>query len=129
MAALTLGDMEQSLFRDTSGTMRFVGIFWVVIAALLFVPPVLAAGVSLALPGATVPLKLLLSLVDSTLMAGLGIYTLKSAGSLARFAQQTEGDAAPALMKVFSDLRGMFLFWAVQVGVDLATDAVELVVK
>jgi hypothetical protein len=129
MAQLQLDGMEQSLFRETSRAMRFVGIFWLVIAALAFVPLLLSAMVLTAAHAGGAGLKAALGLVDSGAMLALGGYTIRTAGRLLGVVQRTEGDVAPALMTAFADLRVMFFLWAGVFGVDLLTDVIELVQK
>jgi hypothetical protein len=130
MALLKLDSIDESLFRDTAGTMRFVGIFWMVIAGLLFVPSGLSLLVlTMSHHAGSGGLKVVLAFVDSVTMGALGFYTVNAAGRLLAAARQGEGDAAPAVMDAFGDLKRMFMFWAISVGADLATDVIDLVVK
>jgi hypothetical protein len=132
---LEFSEFERNRFQETSRLMTFVGIFWVVISVLvvgilaigLLAMSVVAAKGSASGTG-SVFVTLGLGAVDQIALLATGVFTIITAGSLARVARGPV-DALEGMMTVLRNLRTMFIFYAVTVGVDVVTDLLELVKK
>jgi hypothetical protein len=135
MSELQFDEMERGRFLETAKLMKFVGIFWVVIAALmLFVMGIMAllvsvVAVTFAAKGtAGGYLQFLLAFLDEGALAAAGVYTVLTAGSLVKLAEGPV-DAREGMMTVLGNLRTTFVLYAATVGVDVVTDVIELLAK
>jgi hypothetical protein len=135
MAELQFDEMERGGFLETAKLMKFVGVFWVVIAALmLFVMGMMALLVSVlavtfaAKGTAGGYLGFILGFLDQGALAAAGVYTVMTAGSLVKLAQGP-ADARDGMMTVLGNLRTTFVLYAATVCVDVVTDVIEIAVK
>ena len=135
MAQLEFSDFERSRFQETARLMTFVGIFWMVIS--VFVVGILAIGLMavsvVAAKGSasgtgSILAQLGLGAIDQVALLATGVFTVITAGSLARVARGP-ADALEGMMTVLRNMRTMFVLYAVTVGVDVVTDVLELVRK
>lgn len=135
MAQLEFDEAERSSFLETARLMKFVGVFWVVIAALVLglmgIAALLVSVVAtmFAAKGtSTGVLQLGLGFLDQGALAAAGVFTVMTAGSLVKVANGP-ADAREGMMTVLRNLRTMFVFYAVTVGVDVVTDVIQLATK
>ena len=135
MPELEFDQMERGRFLETAKLMKFVGIFWVAIAALMLLGMgIMALVVSVlavtfnAKGTAGGYLQFILGFVDSGALAGAGVYTVMTARSVVKLAQGP-ANARDGMMTVLGNLRTTFVLYAVTVGVDVVTDVIELLAK
>ena len=131
MAETRFDETEVPVFRGAALVMKFVGIFWIVLAAVMLATTGLATLVAVGLAvggrgvGAMATFQLFLSLVDMAALMGAGVYTLLTAGSIQR-AIEASTDPIGALMVALTNMRRLFTCYAMFVGVDLLTDLVGI---